>query len=59
MAPALLASQDGPTLEHGLKSFEGRPIHLPSREIDRPREDLLTLRFAELRRASGLWERGQ
>ena len=43
----LLAIDDGPMFEHGLKAMAGRAIRLPDRSIDRPDRDLLARRFEQ------------
>ena len=48
----LLAMNDGPVLEQGLKAFAGRLIRPPRREVDRPDRDRLVQRFEEFRRAA-------
>jgi putative restriction endonuclease len=47
----LLDEHDGPTLEHGLKGFDGRRMHVPRRVIDRPESDFLGMRYDLFRRA--------
>ena len=49
LADALLAEHDGPTLEHALKGFHGRRIHLPRQAEDRPDRDFLAKRFEAFR----------
>lgn len=49
---SLRDEQDGPTLEHGLKGFHEKLIHLPSRKEARPREIYLEERYEEFRRAA-------
>jgi putative restriction endonuclease len=51
VAPTLMAEHDGPTLEHGLKGFNGRSIHLPQRDHERPSIGNLEERYAIFRRA--------
>lgn len=41
----LLAEQDGPMLEHGLRAFEGAHLVVPEAEDDRPDRDLLSERW--------------
>lgn len=47
----LMAEHDGPTLEHGLKAFAGRAIHLPRRREDHPNREALEHRHDLFRRA--------
>jgi hypothetical protein len=41
----LLAMNDGPMLEQGIKAMAGRIIRLPNREVDHPDRDRLAQRF--------------
>jgi putative restriction endonuclease len=41
----LLALNDGPMLEQGIKAMRGKTILMPSRDIDRPDRDRLAARF--------------
>ena len=41
----LLAINDGPMLEHGLKAMAGRTLRLPTRTVDYPDRDRLAARF--------------
>lgn len=52
LSKRLLEARDGPTLEHGLKGFNGRRIFHPANEADRPREAYLEERFERFRKAS-------
>lgn len=47
----LMAEQDGPTLEHGLKAFAGRAIRLPRRQELHPNPGHLEQRYDLFRRA--------
>jgi putative restriction endonuclease len=48
ISPALLNAQDGPTLELGLKAFNGSTLaQLPERKHHRPDPERLKIRFAE------------
>lgn len=47
VSPQLLAIEDGPMLEQGIKAMAGRTIRLPNRRADRPDRDRLSARFAE------------
>ena len=49
ISDALLETNDGPTLEHGLKGFDGQRIHVPKRKVLRPRPEYLEERFAAFR----------
>lgn len=52
IAPRLLAERDGPTLEHGLKGFAGRPLGiLPEASELRPRRDYLEVRYERFLKA--------
>jgi putative restriction endonuclease len=52
IAPRLLAEHDGPTLEHGLKGFSGKPLGmLPESSELRPRPDYLEQRYEQFRKA--------
>jgi len=53
ISPELLAERDGPTLEHGLKSFHGKLIHLPAREAARPNRVYLEERYEHFRAVAG------
>jgi putative restriction endonuclease len=49
VSPALLAEDDGPVFEHGLKAVEGqRLVHVPTHVADRPDRDRLARRWAEV-----------
>jgi putative restriction endonuclease len=48
----VLAEVDGPMLRHGLQEAHGRQLVLPRRTSDRPRVDLLELRYERFRAAS-------
>ena len=48
----LMAEHDGPTLEHGLKAFAGRALHLPRKPEQHPDQDRLGYRYELFRRAS-------
>jgi putative restriction endonuclease len=43
----LLSVQDGPMLEHGIKSMVGRTIRVPRRLVDGPDRDRLAARFEQ------------
>jgi putative restriction endonuclease len=45
IAQELLAMNDGPMLEQGIKAMAGRVIRLPKRELDHPDRDRLAQRF--------------
>lgn len=47
VSPQLLAIDDGPMLEQGIKAMAGRQIRLPNRRADQPDRDRLSVRFAE------------
>jgi putative restriction endonuclease len=47
----LMNESDGPTLEHGLKAFQGRGIHLPRKDHQRPNREHLEIRYDMFRRA--------
>lgn len=47
----LMAEHDGPTLEHGLKAFAGRAIHLPRKREQHPDHERLEHRYELFRRA--------
>jgi putative restriction endonuclease len=47
----LMSERDGPTLEHGLKAFDGSPIHLPRRKEQHPNHEHLEYRYDLFRRA--------
>ncbi|MGF1467084.1 MAG: HNH endonuclease [Sandaracinaceae bacterium] len=47
----LLDEHDGPTLEYGIKGFDGELLTVPRRTSDRPDPDLLEERYEEFRRA--------
>lgn len=51
LSPRLLATHDGPTLEHALKSFAGKKIDVPRRSIERPAREHLEARYEVFRRA--------
>jgi putative restriction endonuclease len=48
----ILEEIDGPMLEHGLQRFQHQPIVLPAAAGDRPRSDLLEIRYEAFRQAS-------
>jgi putative restriction endonuclease len=48
----LMAEHDGPTLEHGLKAFQGRELQLPRRPDHHPNAERLEERYNLFRRAS-------
>jgi putative restriction endonuclease len=45
LSPELRETHDGPTLEHALKAFDGRPLHKPTRREQWPREQFLEERY--------------
>lgn len=45
LSRALRETQDGPTLEHALKAFDGQPLHKPSRRDQWPHEEFLEERY--------------
>ena len=45
LSPSLLETQDGPTLEHAVKSFHGQRLHLPRHLRDRPEQERLEARY--------------
>jgi putative restriction endonuclease len=47
VADQLLAMEDGPMLEQGLKALAGRTIRLPRRLADHPERDRLAQRFSQ------------
>ncbi|TNC12489.1 HNH endonuclease [Methylobacterium terricola] len=47
VSPQLLAIDDGPMLEQGIKAMAGRTIRLPNRRADQPDRDRLSARFAD------------
>ncbi|UHC17815.1 HNH endonuclease [Methylobacterium currus] len=47
VSPRLMAIDDGPMLEQGIKAMAGRTIRLPNRRADRPDRDRLGARFIE------------
>ena len=49
ISEALLETDDGPPLEHGLKGFDGKVIHVPKRKVLRPRPEYLEERCAVFR----------
>ena len=51
IAPTVLATHDGPTLETALKSLQGARLRLPRQPEDRPDRDRLALRFEQFRSA--------
>lgn len=51
IAPRLLKERDGPTLEHGLKGFDGKVLHSPEDPTLRPRPEYLEERYEAFRRA--------
>lgn len=53
IAPALMKEQDGPTLEHGIKGFHGKQLHLPQRLEARPGSQYLEERYDRFRIAIG------
>lgn len=52
IAPSLLAEKDGPTLEFGIKGFQGKTLHLPSRPEAHPGRPYLEERYAQFLRAA-------
>jgi putative restriction endonuclease len=51
IAPRLLKERDGPTLEYGLKGFDGKLLHAPEDPGLRPRPEYLEERYEAFRRA--------
>jgi putative restriction endonuclease len=51
VSPQLLAVNDGPMFEHGVKGIVGKSIRLPRREVDLPDRDRLAQRFETFRSA--------
>ena len=51
VSPRLMRDEDGPMLDL-LKTFDGAPIHLPSRRSWRPDRALLELRFERFTEAA-------
>ncbi len=47
----LMLEHDGPTLEHAIKGFDGRSIHLPTRSGERPNPEYLDERYSLFRKA--------
>lgn len=47
----LMEERDGPTLEHGLKAFAGRTLHLPRRQDQYPDSERLEQRYELFRKA--------
>ncbi|MFG5120487.1 HNH endonuclease [Methylorubrum sp. POS3] len=47
VSPQLLAIDDGPMLEQGIKAMAGRTIRLPGRRADQPDRERLSARFTE------------
>ncbi|WP_199738342.1 HNH endonuclease [Corallococcus sp. CA054B] len=52
LAPSLLATQDGPTLEHALKGFVGKTLQLPRAKELRPKKLYLEERYERFRKVS-------
>jgi putative restriction endonuclease len=52
ISEALLALNDGPMFEFGVKALNGRALRLPSRPSDYPDRDRLALRFDQFRKAN-------
>ena len=48
----LMAEHDGPTLEYGLKGFNGQSLHPPHRSKDHPNTDHLAERYELFRRTA-------
>jgi len=48
----LLAEHDGPTLEMALKGFDGKALHLPRRNTQKPDPDLLEARYEQFRKTA-------
>ena len=57
ISEALLETDDGPTLEHGLKGFDGRRIHVPRREVLRPRPEYQEEQFGMFFERAACWLR--
>lgn len=49
VSPQLLAIDDGPMLEQGIKAMAGRMIRLPNRRADQPDRERLSARFTEFK----------
>ncbi|WP_239014729.1 HNH endonuclease [Archangium violaceum] len=49
LSKAVLATQDGPTLEHAVKVFQGQHLHMPRRREDQPGRHFLEQRYARFR----------
>lgn len=49
VSPALLALNDGPMFEQGVKALVGRSVRLPARAEDQPDPNRLALRFEQFR----------
>jgi putative restriction endonuclease len=49
----LLREKDGPMLEHGLRSFHGKQLHLPHDPVDEPDRKLVRLRWQEFEKLAG------
>lgn len=47
----VLKELDGPTLEHALQGIHGELLTLPRRQVERPRPDLLEVRYEQFRAA--------
>ncbi|NPD27407.1 HNH endonuclease [Corallococcus exiguus] len=52
LAPSLLATRDGPTLEHALKGFVGKTLQLPRAKELRPKKLYLEERYERFRKVS-------
>nr|WP_253895050.1 HNH endonuclease [Corallococcus exercitus] len=50
LAPSLLATRDGPTLEHALKGFVGKTLQTPRSRDLRPNQDYLEERYERFRK---------
>jgi putative restriction endonuclease len=50
LSRTLRETQDGPTLEHALKAFDGQPLQKPARREQWPREEFLEERYARFLR---------
>ncbi|HSP79110.1 MAG TPA: HNH endonuclease, partial [Myxococcaceae bacterium] len=50
LSKELLRTQDGPTLEHAIKPFQGQHLHLPKRREDQPGRKFLEERYERFRK---------
>ena len=54
VAKELLAMNDGPMLEQGIKAMAGKIMRLPNREVDHPDRDRLAQRFELFKHRQGI-----